>query len=182
MNLPPFREESREFYLRQIFHNLQNKGEISLWQNLDGNRIFKKAILNKIITHTGFLKFLPMQGQHFCFNSRLPIYFYERGKVIIFKSRIIFHSGFGMEVVFPSMVMSQECRAQMRSEAMMEASDRPVITFQLINSTDSTPYEKPLIDFSDKGASFRITSEERNRFLNSKSIIISPPNDQHEKL
>ncbi|HAZ11945.1 MAG: hypothetical protein A2X86_07160 [Bdellovibrionales bacterium GWA2_49_15] len=178
MDLPPFREESRTFYMKQIFLGLQRKGEISLWQNVLSNRVHQRAELNRVVLYNGMLKFLPMRGKNFNFNSRFPIYFYEKGKVIIFKSRILFHSSFAMEVELPSLIMAQEGRGEDRHDPSIS---NMIVKFKLLNSMDDTIYEKPLLNFSKNGACFRITSEERNRFINAKSmefISLGEQNDQ----
>ncbi|MEK6623681.1 MAG: hypothetical protein AABY86_01850 [Bdellovibrionota bacterium] len=168
MDLPPFREETRIFFVKQIFLGLQKKGDISLWQNILSNRVYQKAELNRVVSYNGLLKFLPMRGKNFRFNSRHPIYFYEKGKVIIFKSRILFHSSFAMEVELPSLVMSQEIRLEERHDP--PSISNMAVKFKLLNCADDTIYEKPLLNFSNGGACFRITSEERNRFIHANTI------------
>ncbi|MBI2522198.1 MAG: hypothetical protein HYV97_17395 [Bdellovibrio sp.] len=141
------------------------------------NRIYQRAELNRVVSYNGLLKFLPMRGKNFNFNSRHPIYFYEKGKVIIFKSRILFHSRFAMEVELPSLIMSQEGR----SEERHDPSSNMVVKFKVLNSMDDTVYEKPLLNFSKGGACFRITSEERNRFINAKTIEFITFGDESDR-
>lgn len=176
MKIPPLREESRADCLERIFCKIRTKSEISLWQNLDGDRRSQRAILYKVAAHSQTLNFMPTQGNNFGFDARKPIYFYEKKNLVIFKTRLMFHSGFRIEIPFPEHILTPELRESSRVQA--SDFDDEHVKFELRNNLGVALFQKPLLDYSDSGASFRINEQERNVFIHSSLLRMSPPHQR----
>lgn len=176
MKIPELREESRSEYLDRVFCRLRAGGDISLWQNLHTTRNTQKAILYKIAGRSNILNFMPAEGESFRFDSRRPIYFYEKKGLILFKSRIIFHSVFRLEIPYPERILAPEQRAMERT--IPDELENEHVKFELRNTLGAAPYEKPLIDFNESGASFRISEQDRNVFIHTSILRMSPPHQR----
>ncbi len=176
MKIPPLREETRVDCLERIFCKIRTKSDISLWQNLDGDRRSQRAILYKVAAHSQTLNFMPTQGRNFRFDARMPVYFYEKKNLVLFKTRMMFHSGFRIEVPFPDRILAPELRESPRSSS----SDLDIehVKFELRNDLGVALFQKPLLDYSDAGASFRITEQERNVFIHTSLLRMSPPHQR----
>ncbi len=178
MDLPNFREESRYNNLFENFSSLKSKGVISLWQNINGSRKPVRVVIRKTNRFVGFLNFSPFKEDDFLFDSKEPIYFYEKNAMVIFKSKITFNSTFNVQVAFPCGVLIREQREGERFQVESEIEEMiNQVKFEVENDFGVILFEKPLIDYGLKGASFRVSSLERNLFVHTESLILNPPHE-----
>lgn len=167
MEIPELRKEFSTQCISDLIETVLNKKTVSLWQNLDQKRDCVKAKLVKFNCVEKKLKFYPMDLKyHFNFKSDQPIFFYESGKSLIFKTSICYQSSFELEVWMPEEVMVKDYRANPRTLLFEEEN----VVFDLNAERGREQFCKQLVDVSEQGISFMNSSREHPLFYEGDTI------------
>lgn len=171
MKIPKLRDEIEREQILEIIKKISKNPGISLWQNLEKSRYCEEAILVKVPHDQSSLLFYPKERNRFSFTSKDSIFFYEKTLCLIFKAKIIFNAPYEIHTTFPELVMLKELRVDPRKNYESHAAP---IKFLLENTTKGREvfYQRPGIDYSEGGLSFKISKEEANLFLHSQYLTV----------
>lgn len=136
------------------------KKPITIWQSLDRNKKVMRVTTLKLNPHEKQLILIPKEDQY-TFSSQLPIYFHSPHRNCIFKTTLLFNSGFKIISRWPDSFMIEDERHNSRSHALKNQE----LFFSLkINKHHYKEFNKPLIDQSKQGVSIRVPSSEIKYF------------------
>jgi hypothetical protein len=180
MKIPKLRDEIEREQVLKIIKKISKNSGISLWQNLEKSRYCEEATLVKVPHDLSSLVFYPKDKNQFSFASKDAIYFYEKSLCLIFKAKIIFNAAYEVHTSFPELVMLKELRLEPRSKFNSHA---PPVKLLLENASKGREvfYQRPGIDFSESGLSFKISKEEAPIFLHSQFITIMAADDSEDE-
>lgn len=173
MELPSLREIKDQFEIKEMIERLSGLGQhITLWQNIDEDRIRFEARLSRIHREYQTLEFEPKRGI-FTFNSQKPVYFYAPKKMTILKSQLIFNSNFKISLHMPKIMMAREYR-QFERTTFDPFKHKVRVSFSFVGGGQigRQLFHSHLLDIGGGGMSLKMTRYDYHKFNKGDRVVI----------
>ena len=175
---PHYLLEERKPFILAFLDNISKNTEVTLWQNTPHGRKKFSACLVEVGQQ---LKLFPLYNKAFFFDPHYPLYFWEKKRMILFRTRIEFNSTFHLRIQFPRKVHVKELRNSPRQGL---SHQKHLVCFSFLQEIHDPrrKQNREVFDQSQKGLSFRVHKSEFPLFYQDDLLVFHEDKEKWAKI